>query len=326
MSKAIAIIHGASVTLTRQIFSALADMAAVEISRRESGIPEAVTQATDVVHVVDIDLVVARAALASARIRIASLATDHVEIPLELAKQLADLGTTHIEDVITGILAGRYAAQSNVDLPAKMEAVDVARTVYQVTVAEVQVRGSVLTEVMETARGARQAFAIIAQGAGADDSQAIASEWFGRMSSLILPQDPSGTPKSHPMAAGQLFDGAFGEAASADRSLYCRRDALKGSVLAEFRETGDPLADRQRIADLIASAARDMEDDAVLGLDADGNVLQWNKPDGVSYTSGECLDVWGIHNLRANELELVGVSVEAWQMGCDEANQSKAAA
>lgn len=326
MNKAISIIHGASITLTPQIISALAEMGTVELSRRENGTNGAVSQNADGAHVVGRDLVVARAALASARIRIAIPDPARFEIPLEMAKQLVDLATAHIEDVITGILAGRYAPQENQDLPGKMEALGVARTVYEVTVAELHARGSVLKEIMETARGARQAFAVIAQGPSEAESQAIASEWFGRMACLILPTDPSGTPGSHPMAASRLFDDAFGEAATADTSLHCRRAALKASVLAEFRETGDPLVDRRAIANKIGDAAREMEDEAVLGLDASGNVLQWDKRNGVPYTSGESLGEWGIHNLRAGDLKLVGVTVEAWQSACDEASQSEAAA
>lgn len=53
------------------------------------------------------------------------------------------------------------------------------------------------------------------------------------------------------------------------------------------------------------------EDEEVVGLDGD-HVVQWDKDKAATYTSGETLVEWGVHNLRAHELARVGVTREQW--------------
>ncbi|WP_321967000.1 hypothetical protein [Burkholderia cepacia] len=55
------------------------------------------------------------------------------------------------------------------------------------------------------------------------------------------------------------------------------------------------------------------EDEEVIGLDTNGYVRQWDGQKGVSYTSGESLEAWGLHNLREHEVARVGLTVEAWK-------------
>lgn len=55
-----------------------------------------------------------------------------------------------------------------------------------------------------------------------------------------------------------------------------------------------------------------LEDEEVVGL-YDGHVVQWDATKSVAYTSGETLEVWGVHNLKEHELRRVGVTRERWQ-------------
>jgi len=48
-------------------------------------------------------------------------------------------------------------------------------------------------------------------------------------------------------------------------------------------------------------------DGEVLGLDADGCVIQWDADRGAAYNSGETLEEFGADNLRAHERGRLGL-------------------
>ncbi|MFP3637751.1 hypothetical protein [Paraburkholderia sp. SIMBA_054] len=320
MTQAIIVLGAGNISLTRSILDSLANMATVTIEDIESGIKDGTYEIAE-----NRDIGARREALNQVLALIKAENLEIIEVPIGLGKVLIDIGTAHVEDVLTGLVSRTYDIAGNADILEKLETLDVARTVYLSTIIEHQTRAKVEEEALSELREARRAFGVIGNSTDSATSSSMALHWFARLGKLFLPQAQPVSPEGRAMRFNGLFADAFAPIAQTDPTLQVRREALKAAVRSDYKDTGDSEADLIHLTTLIQRAAVQMEDGAVLGLDGNRFVIQWDAHAKTHYTAGETLDVFGIHNLREHELELVHVLHDTWRASIAAANEPAAA-
>lgn len=63
---------------------------------------------------------------------------------------------------------------------------------------------------------------------------------------------------------------------------------------------------REYIAQVVATGRFTAKDGEILGLDADGRLIQWDAETQTRYNCGETPEEFGLENLRSAKLERIG--------------------